>query len=59
MKQIHLPYLSVRRRIDRNRALELSRGDGRSLVDEVVGVMKAFHPLVKFINEPDYTNTIR
>ena len=59
LKQIHLPYLSVRRRIDRNRALELSRGDGRSLVDEVVGVMKAFHPLVKFINEPDYTNTIR
>jgi len=57
LEQIHLPYLSVRRRIDRNRALELSQEDGRSLVDEVVGIMKAFHPLVEFINESDWTKT--
>ncbi|MBN1810991.1 MAG: hypothetical protein JXA14_04065 [Anaerolineae bacterium] len=54
LEQINLPCLSVRRRIDRHRALELSQGNGDSLVDEVVGIMKAFHPLVKFINEPDY-----
>jgi hypothetical protein len=51
LEQIHLPYLSVRRCIDRNRALELSQGGGHSLVDEVVGIMKDFHPLVEFINE--------
>ncbi len=51
LEQIHLPYLSVRKCIDRNRALELSQGSGHSLVDEVVGIMKEFHPLVEFINE--------
>jgi hypothetical protein len=50
LKQIHLPYLSVRKRIDRKKALELSEGNGDALVNEVVRIMKAFHPLVEFIN---------
>jgi hypothetical protein len=58
LEQVHLPYLSVRRRIDRNSALEVSQKDrGQSLVDEVVSVMQKFHPLVDFINEPDYTRS--
>jgi hypothetical protein len=57
LEQVHLPNLVVKRRIDRGEALELSRKDqGRSLVDKVVSIMQAFHPLVRFINEPDYTN---
>jgi len=58
LEQVSLPYLTVTRRIDRDSALELSRKDqGRSLVDEVVRIMQAFHPLVKFINdEPEYTD---
>ena len=60
MEQIHLPNLIVRRQIDRDAALELSRKDqGRSLVDEVVRIMQAFHPLVKFINEPEYTRLMK
>jgi hypothetical protein len=55
LEQIDLPCLSVRRHIDRNQALGLSQGGGSALVAEVVGIMKAFHPLVEFINEPDYT----
>ena len=50
LKQIHLPYLSVRRRIDKKQALELSRGNGDDMINEVVSIMKAFHPLVEFIN---------
>jgi len=58
LEQVHLPYLSVRRRIDRNSVLEVSQKDrGQSLVDEVVSVMQKFHPLVDFINEPDYTRS--
>ena len=48
---IKYPYLSVRRSIDRNRVLELSKPDGSALVAEIVGILKGFHPLVKFINE--------
>jgi len=56
LERVCLPYLTVRRRIDRNQALELSQKDqGRALVDEVIRIMRAFHPLVEFINEPDYT----
>ena len=55
LKQIHLPYLSVRKRIDRERALELSAGNGDALVNEVVRIMKAFHPLVEFINTSHYS----
>jgi len=50
LERTHLPYLSVRRSIDRNHALDLSQGDGQALVDEVVGIMSEFHQLVKFIN---------
>jgi len=50
LKQIDLPYLSVRKRIDRKKALDLSEGNGDALVNEVVSIMKAFHPLVEFIN---------
>lgn len=50
LEEIRLPYLSVRRRIERKRVLELSKGGGKALVAEVVKVMKAFNPLVEFIN---------
>ncbi len=50
LEQIRLPYLSVRKRIDREKALKLSEGNGDALVNEVVNIMKAFHPLVEFIN---------
>jgi hypothetical protein len=50
LEEIRLPYLSVRRRIERKRVLGLSRGGGKALVAEVVKVMKAFNPLVEFIN---------
>jgi hypothetical protein len=53
LEQLPLPYLTVRRRIDRDQALELSHTDGRPLIEEVIGIMKGFHPLVKFINKPD------
>jgi len=60
LEQVPLPDLTVTRRIDRDSALELSRKDqGRSLVDEVVRIMQAFHPLVKFINEPEYTRLMK
>ena len=60
LEQIHLPNLVVRRPIDRDLALELSRKDqARSLVNEVVRIMQAFHPLVKFINEPEYTRLMK
>ena len=57
LERVPLPYLTVRRRIDRDPTLiKLSQKDqGRALVDEVVRIMQAFHPLVEFINEPDYT----
>jgi hypothetical protein len=50
LEQIQYPCLSVRKRIDRKRVLELSKENKDTLVDEVVQIMKAFHPLVKFIN---------
>lgn len=50
LKQTPFPYLSVRRRIDRRRVLELSNGNAQALVDEVVRMMTKFHPLVEFIN---------
>ena len=50
LEETRLPYLSVRRRIERKQVLELSKGGGKALVAEVVKVMKAFHPLVEFIN---------
>jgi hypothetical protein len=52
LRNLPLPYLTVRRRIDRDQALELSHTDGRPLIEEVVGIMKVFHPLVKFVNKP-------
>jgi hypothetical protein len=48
--KIKLPSLSVRKIIGRNRVLELSEGDVDVLVKEVVDIMKAFHPLVEFVN---------
>jgi hypothetical protein len=51
LKRVSLPCFTVRRCIDRDRALELSQRDGRPLIEEVVGIMKVFHPLVEFINE--------
>jgi hypothetical protein len=55
VEQVSLPYLTVRRRIDRNKALELSQKDqGRPLVSEVTRIIQAFHPLVRFINEESH-----
>jgi hypothetical protein len=51
LQQIEYPYLSIRRRIDRKRVLEPSGGNGEALVNEVIGVLKAFHPVVHFINQ--------
>lgn len=48
---IEYPYLSVRRSIDRKRVLELSNPNGDALVAEVLDILKAFHPLVEFINQ--------
>jgi len=48
---IEYPYLSVRRRIDRGRVLDLSKPNGDALVKEVLDTLKVFHPLVKLINE--------
>ncbi len=45
------PYLSLRRRICRKRVLELSQPNGDALVNEVIGILKEFHPLVEFINQ--------
>jgi hypothetical protein len=50
LDHIDLPYLKVSKHIDRERALKLSQGGGEDLVDEVVQIMREFHPLVKFIN---------
>ena len=50
LEETRLPYLSVRKRIERRHVLELSKGGGKDLVAEVVEVMKAFNPLVEFIN---------
>lgn len=50
LDHIDLPYLTVSKYIDRERALKLSQGGGEDLVNEVVQIMKVFHPLVKFIN---------
>ena len=51
MSQTDYPYLSVRRRIWRDRVLQLSKPHPEALVEEVIGVLKAFHPLVEFINQ--------
>jgi hypothetical protein len=50
INQTQFPYLPVRRRISRKRVLELSRPNGERLVNEVIGILKKFHPLVEFIN---------
>jgi len=48
LEQIKFPYVSLRKRIDRKRILKLK---GDDLVEEVVRFMKAFNPLVEFINK--------
>jgi hypothetical protein len=50
LEEIPLPYFSLRKRIERDRVLELSSGGGRKLVKHVLAIMEAFHPLVEFIN---------
>ena len=51
ISQIQYPYLSVRRRISRKKVVELSKGGGIALADEIVKTTKAFHSLVQFVNE--------
>ncbi len=56
LEKVSLPYLSVRRRLDRDLVLEISQKDrGQSFVDMVVSIMQKFHPLVGFINQPEYS----
>jgi hypothetical protein len=50
LEQIQYPSLSVKKHIDRKDVLELSKGNGEALVDEVLSIMREFHPLVEFIN---------
>jgi len=50
LEQIQFPSLSVKKNIHRKEVFELSKGNGNELVDKVVRIMKAFHPLVEFIN---------
>jgi hypothetical protein len=49
-EEIKYPYLSVRKTIARKHILELSERNVDALVKEVICIMKAFHPLVKFVN---------
>jgi hypothetical protein len=51
LNEIEYPYLSVRRRMPRKQVLELSKQGGQALVDQVTAILKAFHPLVEFINQ--------
>lgn len=52
IEQINLPYFSLRTRIGRSKVIELSKRDqGDSLINEIINIMKVFHPLVKFVNE--------
>jgi hypothetical protein len=51
VQQIRYPYLSIRRRITRKQVLELSKGNGEALVNEIIDILKAFHPVVDFINQ--------
>jgi hypothetical protein len=50
IEQLHLPYFTLRNRIDRAKVAELSKDQGRPLVAEVVRLMKEFDRLVSFIN---------
>jgi hypothetical protein len=53
LERVPLPYLTVRKGINRSRAIEFSKADqGRSLIKEVVRLLQAFHPIVAFINNP-------
>ena len=57
LEKVHLPYLSIRKRIGRNLVVQLSEADrGRSLIDHVTKIMQAFHPLVEFINNEDHVS---
>ena len=51
LNHIQYPYLSVRRRLNRKQVVELSKEGGKNLVDEIVGITKAFHSLEQFVNE--------
>ncbi|MGB7581696.1 MAG: hypothetical protein WBL85_04525 [Sedimentisphaerales bacterium] len=51
LEQMPSPYFSLRKRIDRKQVLDMSKGNGDALVETVVCLMKAFHPLVEFINK--------
>jgi hypothetical protein len=44
---IEYPHFSLRRRLEKKLVLELGGGE---LIDEVLSIMKAFQPLVDFIN---------
>lgn len=55
LNQIPLPYTSIRTRIKGKEVVEMSKTDnGILFINEVVRIMSAFQPLVKFINEPEY-----
>lgn len=51
LRQIKYPYLSVRKRINREQVLELSKRHGEALVSEILDTLKVFHSVVDFINQ--------
>ena len=48
LHEIDYPHFSLRKRLERKRVVEFG---GNAVVGEVVSIMKAFQPLVTFINE--------
>ncbi len=53
IEQLPLFEFKVVKRLDRNKLFELCKQDqGKALIDEVSRIMKAFHPIVRFINDP-------
>jgi len=52
LTEIPLPYFMAERQIGRIRAIGLSgENEGDALLEEIVAIMKSFHPLVAFVNE--------
>jgi hypothetical protein len=51
LEKVELPYLAIRTQIDRVRILKME-DQNKDLIKEIQGIMKNFHPLTKYINEP-------
>jgi hypothetical protein len=51
INEIDYPYLTVRKRIDRQKVIKTSKGGGEDLINEILEIMKSLNPLVQFINK--------